>query len=113
MLLPLTDAAHGVLAVLSSKMGSIAEQNGTTGWLYRANKAALNSALKSASIESRHTACISLHPGWVRKEMDGPSAAIDVAHSVSGMRAVIAQAGAMRDEFNGTFVQYDGTRIAW
>jgi hypothetical protein len=45
--------------------------------------------------------------------MGGPSAAIDVAHSVSGMRAVIAEAGAMRDAFNGTFVQYDGTKLEW
>ncbi len=35
-------AAGGVLAVLSSKMGSIGEASGTRGWLYRASKAALN-----------------------------------------------------------------------
>jgi NAD(P)-dependent dehydrogenase (short-subunit alcohol dehydrogenase family) len=113
VLLPLTDAAQGVLAVVSSKMGSIGEASGTTGWLYRTSKAALNCALKVASLESRHSACIALHPGWVRTEMGGPSAAIDVAHSVAGMRAVIAQAGAMREQFNGSFVQYDGTKIDW
>jgi NAD(P)-dependent dehydrogenase (short-subunit alcohol dehydrogenase family) len=113
VLLPLTDAARGVLAVVSSKMGSIGQASGTTGWLYRASKAALNCALKTASLESRHSACIALHPGWVRTEMGGSSAAIDVAHSVAGMRGVIAQAGAMRDEFNGAFVQYDGTKLEW
>ncbi|KMZ12785.1 Short-chain dehydrogenase/reductase SDR [Candidatus Burkholderia humilis] len=60
VLLPLTDAAQGVLAVVSSKMGSIGEASGTTGWLYRTSKAALNCALKVASLESQHTACISL-----------------------------------------------------
>ncbi|KIG02423.1 SDR family oxidoreductase [Caballeronia concitans] len=113
VLLPLTDAAHGVLAVVSSKMGSISEASGTTGWLYRASKAALNSALKVASLESRHSACIALHPGWVRTEMGGPSAAIDVARSVTGMRAVIAEARALRDDFNGRFIQYDGTKLDW
>ncbi|VXC63520.1 Short-chain dehydrogenase/reductase SDR [Burkholderia sp. 8Y] len=113
VLLPLTDAAHGVLAVVSSKMGSIGETSGTTGWLYRASKAALNSALKVASVQSRHTACLALHPGWVRTEMGGPSAAIDVARSVTGMRAVIAQAHALRDDYNGRFIQYDGTRLEW
>ena len=113
VLLPLTDAANGVFAVVSSKMGSIGGASGTTGWLYRASKAALNSALKVASLESRHSACVALHPGWVRTEMGGSSAAIDVAHSVSGMRAVIAEAGARRDAFNGTFVQYDGTKLEW
>ncbi|MDR5730807.1 SDR family oxidoreductase [Caballeronia sp. LZ025] len=113
LLLPLTDAAHGVLAVVSSKMGSVSETNGATGWLYRASKAALNSAIKVASIESRHSACIALHPGWVRTEMGGPSAAIDVARSVTGMRAVIAAARALRDDFNGRFIQYDGTQLDW
>ncbi|WP_244847682.1 MULTISPECIES: SDR family oxidoreductase [unclassified Caballeronia] len=113
VLLPLVDAAHGVLAVVSSKMGSIGETSGTTGWLYRASKAALNSALKVASVQSRHSACLALHPGWVRTEMGGPSAAIDVARSVTGMRAVIAEAYALRDDYNGRFIQYDGTRLDW
>ncbi|KND59821.1 Short-chain dehydrogenase/reductase SDR [Candidatus Burkholderia verschuerenii] len=113
VLLPLTDAARGVLAVVSSKMGSIAEASGTTGWLYRTSKAAVNCAVKIASLESRHSACIALHPGWVRTDMGGSSAAIDVTHSVSGMRGVIAEAGAMREEFNGSFVQYDGTKLEW
>jgi NAD(P)-dependent dehydrogenase (short-subunit alcohol dehydrogenase family) len=38
------------LAVLSSQMGSIGTRSGTSGWLYRASKAALNSVLKDASI---------------------------------------------------------------
>jgi NAD(P)-dependent dehydrogenase (short-subunit alcohol dehydrogenase family) len=113
LLLPLTDAAGGVLAVLSSKMGSIGQTNATAGWLYRASKAALNSALKTTSVEARGSTCIALHPGWVRTEMGGPSAAIEVAHSVSGMRAVIAAAGAGREQFNGSFVQYDGTVLEW
>jgi NAD(P)-dependent dehydrogenase (short-subunit alcohol dehydrogenase family) len=113
LLLPLTDAAGGVLAVLSSKMGSIGLTSATSGWLYRASKAALNSALKTTSVEARGTTCVALHPGWVRTEMGGPSAAIEVAHSVAGMRAVIAQAGAAREKFNGSFVQYDGTVLEW
>jgi NAD(P)-dependent dehydrogenase (short-subunit alcohol dehydrogenase family) len=113
ILLPLTDAAHGVLAVLSSKMGGIAEMNGTAGWLYRASKAAVNAALKATSLEARGSACVALHPGWVRTEMGGSSAAIDPAHSISGMRAVIAAAAANPKKFNGSFVQYDGTPLAW
>ncbi|QIE22175.1 short chain dehydrogenase [Caballeronia sp. SBC1] len=113
LLLPLTDAAHGVLAVLSSKMGGIAEMNGTAGWLYRASKAAVNAALKAASLEARGSTCIALHPGWVRTEMGGSSAAIEPAHSISGMRAVIAAAAANPKKFNGSFVQYDGTPLTW
>jgi hypothetical protein len=45
--------------------------------------------------------------------MGGSSAAIEPAHSISGMRAVIAAAAANPRKFNGSFVQYDGTPLAW
>jgi NAD(P)-dependent dehydrogenase (short-subunit alcohol dehydrogenase family) len=113
ILLPLVEDAGGVFAVLSSKMGSIADATGTTGWLYRASKAALNDALKLASLEARRAICVSLHPGWVRTDMGGAQAAIDPARSVAGMRDVLAQAAAARDAFNGRFYQYDGTLLDW
>jgi len=112
-LLPLVDSACGVLGVLSSRMGSIAQTTGTTGWLYRASKAALNDVLKITSLQTRRATCIALHPGWVRTDMGGAQAAIDVAHSVTGMREVIAEAAAARDVFNGRFFQYDGTELDW
>ncbi|CAB3796742.1 hypothetical protein LMG28614_04429 [Paraburkholderia ultramafica] len=113
ILLPLVEETGGVFAVLSSKMGSIADASGTTGWLYRASKAALNDALKLASLEARRATCVSLHPGWVRTDMGGAQAAIDAARSVAGMREVLAQAAAARDAFNGRFYQYDGTPLDW
>jgi NAD(P)-dependent dehydrogenase (short-subunit alcohol dehydrogenase family) len=113
ILLPLVEETGGVFAVLSSKMGSIADASGTTGWLYRASKAALNDALKLASLEVRRATCVSLHPGWVRTDMGGAQAAIDPARSVAGMREVLAQAAAARDAFNGRFYQYDGTPLDW
>ncbi|WP_133649946.1 SDR family oxidoreductase [Paraburkholderia flava] len=113
VLLPLVEDAHGVLAVLSSKMGSIAEATGTTGWLYRASKAALNDALKVASLQTRRAACVALHPGWVRTDMGGSEAAIDPEHSVTGMRNVLAQAAGAHAAFNGRFYQYDGTPLEW
>ncbi|RQH09803.1 SDR family oxidoreductase [Paraburkholderia dinghuensis] len=112
-LLPRVDAANGVLGVLSSRMGSIAQATGTTGWLYRASKAALNDVLKITALQTRRATCIALHPGWVRTDMGGPQAAIDVAHSVTAMREVIAEAAAAREVFNGRFFQYDGTELDW
>ena len=53
VLLPLVESAQGVLGVVSSRMGSIAEATGTTGWLYRASKAALNCALRVAALQTR------------------------------------------------------------
>ncbi|WP_322094553.1 SDR family oxidoreductase [Paraburkholderia bannensis] len=113
LLLPLVDAAHGVLGVLSSRMGSIAQTTGTTGWLYRASKAAVNDVLKITSLQTRRATCIALHPGWVRTDMGGAHAAIDATASVAGMREVVAEAAAAREVFNGRFFQYDGTELDW
>ncbi|WP_206954882.1 SDR family oxidoreductase [Trinickia acidisoli] len=113
VVLPLVESAHGVLGVVSSRMGSITEATGTTGWLYRTSKAALNCALRIAALQTRRATCIALHPGWVRTAMGGAQAAIDVGRSVSGMRSVVAAASVDRETYHGRFVQYDGTAIDW
>ncbi|CAH2930173.1 MAG: Dehydrogenases with different specificities (related to short-chain alcohol dehydrogenases) [uncultured Paraburkholderia sp.] len=86
ILLPLVEETGGVLAVISSRMGSIADPSGTNGWLYRVSKAALNDALKLASLEAQRATCVSLHPGWVQTDMGGAQAAVHPTRSVTGMR---------------------------
>jgi NAD(P)-dependent dehydrogenase (short-subunit alcohol dehydrogenase family) len=105
-------AARGTIAVLSSRMGSVSQMGSAAGWLYRASKAALNSVMKSASIElgPRGIVCLALHPGWVRTDMGGAEADLDVASSVAGMRCVLAAADGTA---NGGFFDYTGERIAF
>jgi NAD(P)-dependent dehydrogenase (short-subunit alcohol dehydrogenase family) len=105
-------AGGGRLAVLSSRMGSLLLMQSSSGWLYRASKAALNAVLKAASIElgAQGIVCVALHPGWVRTDMGGAGADVDVADSVAGMRRVIAAADAAS---NGGFFDYGGERLAW
>jgi len=112
LLAPPLAAARGRLAVLSSRMGSVSLMQSSSGWLYRASKAALNAVLKAASIElsAQGIVCVALHPGWVRTDMGGAGADIDVADSVAGMRRAIAAADASH---NGGFFNYDGERLAW
>jgi NAD(P)-dependent dehydrogenase (short-subunit alcohol dehydrogenase family) len=111
-LAPALAAARGTLAVLSSRMGSTTLMQSTAGWLYRASKAALNSVLKAASIElgTQGIVCVALHPGWVRTDMGGAAADLDVADSVAGMRRVLDAADA---SCNGGFFDHDGGRLAW
>ena len=86
-------------------------RNGTAGWTYRASKAAVNSVLKDASIALAGRAlCVAFHPGWVRTEMGGAGADIDAAESIAGMRHALAGLDAAR---NGSFLNYDGTPLAW
>jgi len=111
LLAPLLDSGSR-LAVLSSRMGSVSLMQSPSGWLYRASKAAVNCVLKAASIElgGRGIVCTALHPGWVRTDMGGAAADIEVADSVAGMRRVLAAAGASA---NGRFFGHDGSEIAW
>src|SRR5471032_1157844 len=99
------------IGVISSRMGSIGLRSGTSGWTYHASKAAVNSVLKDASIALAGRAlCAAFHPGWVRTEMGGAGADIDASESVAGMRRALAELDAVR---NGSFLNYDGTPLAW
>ncbi len=111
-LAPTLIAARGKLAVVSSRMGSVSLMTSTASWLYRSSKAALNAALKAASLElgSQGVVCIAFHPGWVRTDMGGGSADIDVHTSVAGMRRVLAAAN---DSSNGKFISYSGEHLSW
>jgi NAD(P)-dependent dehydrogenase (short-subunit alcohol dehydrogenase family) len=111
-LAPALIASRGKLAVLSSRMGSLSLMTNTASWLYRASKAAVNAALKTASLEygPQGVVCIAFHPGWVRTDMGGGSADIDVKTSVQGMRRVLASAN---DSSNGKFITYNGEQLSW
>jgi len=111
MILPLVENAHGKLAVVSSHMGSIAQRSASHGWLYRASKAALNSVLKDVSLNTSKAICVALHPGWVKTEMGGAGAALEIADSVSRIRALIA---GLRTEHHGSFLNAeDGSGLHW
>lgn len=111
-LAPVVTAARGKLAVISSRMGSVSMMSSSAGWLYRASKSAVNAAVRAASIDlgPRGVVCIAFHPGWVRTDMGGTGADIDVATSVDGMRRVLAAAN---ESHNGKFLNYTGEQLSW
>jgi NAD(P)-dependent dehydrogenase (short-subunit alcohol dehydrogenase family) len=99
------------LAVISSRMGSMGLRANPSGWLYRASKAALNSVLKDASLALDGRAlCVALHPGWVRTDMGGAEADLDVAESVATMRRTL---DGLTPTDNGGFFNHDGQPLAW
>jgi NAD(P)-dependent dehydrogenase (short-subunit alcohol dehydrogenase family) len=112
VLAPRLEPARGTLAFLSSRMGSIAEAGASYGMLYRVSKAAVNMAAKLAHAEysPNGVRILSLHPGWVRTDMGGPNADVDVDASVAGMRRVIADRAAFP---SGSFFDYRGQSLAW
>ncbi len=99
------------VAVLSSRMGSISLRAAPNSWLYRASKAAVNSVLKDASLAlAGQAVCVAFHPGWVRTDMGGAHADIDVTESVAGIRRTLA---GLSESDNGSFFNYDGQPLAW
>ena len=104
-------ADGGVLGVVSSRMGSMGLRTSAAGGLYRASKAALNSVLKDVSLAAAGRAtCVALHPGWVRTDMGGAGADLDVADSVAHLRRTLA---GLTPADNGSFLDHDGSPLAW
>lgn len=99
------------LAVLSSRMGSLSLRRNSSGWLYRASKAALNSVLKDAAIElAGRATCVAFHPGWVQTDMGGIGAELPVERSVSDMRGTLA---GLTEAHTGSFLNHDGQPLTW
>jgi len=102
----------GIVAFMSSDLGSVTRT--TDGYipLYRASKAALNSLIRSfaADLGGRRATVLAIHPGWVRTDMGGAQAPVGVAESVRGIADVLeARAGTLRHGF----VDYRGVELPW
>ncbi|MGZ9720488.1 SDR family oxidoreductase [Rhizobium miluonense] len=104
-----------LLVNISSRAGSLAEgtlDDDDGDYAYRCSKAALNMAtVKLAQDFQREgIAVISLHPGWIRTDMGGPDAVVDIAQSAQGLKGLIDTA-TMAD--SGSFRAYDGRTVSW
>ena len=111
-LLPQIDTARGVLAFMTSELGSVGGNESGGLALYRASKAALNSLTRSFVAELGETGLtvLNLHPGWVRTDMGGESAPLDVDTSVKGL---VDQVEAYAGQGGQHYLDYQGTTIDW
>jgi NAD(P)-dependent dehydrogenase (short-subunit alcohol dehydrogenase family) len=106
---------NGTLAIMTSRMGSLelvsTAADGT--WeVYRASKAALN--MLTRCFHQRHCAegrtILLLHPGWVRTDMGGENAPVELVASVEGLyRTVCKWAGSGKQ----VFLDYQGKVLPW
>ena len=99
------------IAMMSSRLGSIAESSGMT-LPYSTSKAALNMLVKgfAATLASRGIVVVALSPGWVRTDMGGEGAPLSPEASVRGLRKVL---GGLESAHSGKFFSHDGTEIPW
>lgn len=92
-------------------LGSVTMPDAPELALYKASKAALNSMTNSfvTQLEQKLTV-LSLHPGWVKTDMGGEGADIDVQTSTRGL---IAQVNAYTGKGGHHFINYKGETIPW
>jgi NAD(P)-dependent dehydrogenase (short-subunit alcohol dehydrogenase family) len=100
-----------VIAMMSSRLGSITESSGMT-LPYATSKAALNMLVKglAATLAARDIIVVALSPGWVRTDMGGEQAPLSPEKSVQGLRSVIER---LTQADSGSFLSHDGSEIPW
>lgn len=102
----------GMVAVMSSELGSIAD-NTTGGWeVYRGSKAALNTLMRcliARRAGDKRTFYV-VAPGWVRTDMGGPEALLDIETSIPGVVDALEH---HRGTFGLVFTNYCKEILPW
>ena len=101
-----------IIANMSSKMGSIADNGSGGSYSYRSSKAALNMTMTSAAHDLKESgiAVVLLHPGWVRTTMGGPNGELSSEESAISLRLTLSNV-TLQD--SGNFFDIDGSYIPW
>lgn len=111
-LLPNLAAEHGLIVFMSSILGSIETGAGMGMPLYGASKAALNH-LTQCFVRNQNNpklGVVLMHPGWVRTDMGGGDAPLDVDSSCKGM---VEQVSAAVGQPGLRYLDYQGNPLPW
>ncbi len=105
-------SAQKRIAIVSSRMGSMACNLTGGHYGYRASKAALNAMGRSLAVDLAPSGVVvvMLHPGWVDTAGGAGNATVPVADSVSSMRRIIHRIG---NHETGQFFNYSGQMLPW
>jgi NAD(P)-dependent dehydrogenase (short-subunit alcohol dehydrogenase family) len=100
------------LVLITSRMGSIADNTSGGYYGYRMSKAALNAAGRSLAIDlaPRGVMVAMLHPGFVQTPMTGNRGDVDAAPAARNLRARIDE---MTPAKSGSFLHADGSPLPW
>jgi NAD(P)-dependent dehydrogenase (short-subunit alcohol dehydrogenase family) len=103
--------ANGVIAVMTSELGSIAGNRGS--WeLYSSSKAALNKLMKcfSARHDGDPRALLLIAPGWARTDMGTSAAALSIEESIPLVVQSVERSGGRAGL---RFIDRNGRTLPW
>jgi NAD(P)-dependent dehydrogenase (short-subunit alcohol dehydrogenase family) len=111
-LLPQLSPEHGLIVFMSSILGSIEAGAGLGMPLYGASKAALNHLAQCfvRNQDNPQLGVLLMHPGWVRTDMGGADAPLDIASSCKGM---VEQISAAVGQPGLRYLDYQGNPLPW
>ena len=100
------------VGLMTSRMGSIADNSSGARYGYRISKAGLNAAGKSLAVDLAPLgiAVAILHPGWVQTEMTGGSGQLTAEEAANRL---LARMDELTLETSGTFWHSDGSVLPW
>jgi NAD(P)-dependent dehydrogenase (short-subunit alcohol dehydrogenase family) len=108
----LTLSRRKLVALQSSQMGSIGNNQSGGRYEYRLSKTALNMVARNLAndLRPRGVTVVALHPGWVQTRMGGQGAAISVDTAVAGQQKLF---DTLTPAHSGRFYNFDGTELPW
>jgi NAD(P)-dependent dehydrogenase (short-subunit alcohol dehydrogenase family) len=101
------------ILVISSQMGSISDNDSGRSYAYRTSKAAVNCAMRSFAVDVKDMGVhvMLIHPGWVKTDLGGADALLDVHTSVAGMLKQVEQH--IAHSHAEKLYRFDGGVTAW
>lgn len=105
-------SGNGRMITVSSIASSMELNKSGSFYAYRASKAAVNSIMKSLSLNlaPRGIIAVALHPGFVSSDMAGPAGEITPQQSAAGLVKVI---DGLEPEQSGRLIAWDGSVLPW
>jgi NAD(P)-dependent dehydrogenase (short-subunit alcohol dehydrogenase family) len=103
-------AARPLLVMMSSDLGSIANNQQGHSYAYRSTKAGLNMLTKGIAVEWPGIIVVAMAPGWCRTDLGGADAVVDPVDSVREQQKVFAT---LTPADSGRFIDRFGETVAW
>lgn len=102
----------GKIGLISSRMGSISDNNSGGQYGYRISKTGLNAIGRSLAhdLKADNKTVILLHPGYVRTQMTNGNGLIDPPESAAGLYKIMME---KTIEQTGTFWHTNGEELPW